>query len=661
MANVTFENYTTGLGAAATQNGTELIPVVQSGSPVKLSLQAITATTRTAAEIAAGITPNNYAYAPLDVRRYGAKGDGVTDDRAAIKTAWTVAKQAGGGTIAFIPGATHLVSSLDPDSPLSFPNQNSDGSVTSQNYQTVFHFLSGSNIVFDFNGSIIKTSITGGGVLMAFDGCSNILLKKPNLLGTQVQSTGVVTLGTITGGSGYTNGTYQNVPLTGGTGAGVVATIVVSGGAVTSVVPTYVGGNYAVNDTLSASAANIGGTGSGFSVPVTSITGAGPTVATAAPNGIVVTALSSGASSTGFTVIDLISNNMYIGLWAVCDPTSTQSVSHITLSGCTRVLNGEYGVAFHNGGDESVVENLYTYRVNRPFFVYGVQGFRVDCVGDQVNYGFQPVVKSYRRNTSNISIRYRPINQQGQSLAVSRLSFQVQCDPAVVSPPPVVQQVYVDWDESACGSGGIGVEFDYFAGTGGTTQQSTSANTLFNGFIIRGLSANTLMTTVNINNINAYCQIDYSDFRFATPAAANTVDTNHGFVTTKKFTYTPSVLFGASITGWTFSPDNGEYYVDGGMCNCFVRLTTTAKGSATGACTFSIPLPIRGDASRNAILYGVGQTGMSGLSGPICGYIQTGATGVAVPQIQGAAGTTALADTNISATGDMMFQFSYPV
>lgn len=39
---------------------------------------------QTAAEAAAGVTPTNFAYPPGDVRRYGAVGDGVTDDTTAI-------------------------------------------------------------------------------------------------------------------------------------------------------------------------------------------------------------------------------------------------------------------------------------------------------------------------------------------------------------------------------------------------------------------------------------------------------------------------------------------------------------------------------------------------------------------------------------------------
>jgi hypothetical protein len=79
------------------------------------------------------------------------------------------------------------------------------------------------------------------------------------------------TLGTITPGSSYTDGTYSLVPLTGGTGSGALATITVSGGAVTGVSVAYEGRDYAPSDTLSAAAANVGGTGSGFSIPVSSI------------------------------------------------------------------------------------------------------------------------------------------------------------------------------------------------------------------------------------------------------------------------------------------------------------------------------------------------------------------------------------------------------
>jgi hypothetical protein len=81
----------------------------------------------------------------------------------------------------------------------------------------------------------------------------------------------VLTLGAITGGSTYTNGTYTNVPLTGGSGSGAEATITVSANAVSAVTITAGGTSYVVGDSLSAAAASIGGTGSGFSVPVATV------------------------------------------------------------------------------------------------------------------------------------------------------------------------------------------------------------------------------------------------------------------------------------------------------------------------------------------------------------------------------------------------------
>lgn len=81
----------------------------------------------------------------------------------------------------------------------------------------------------------------------------------------------ILTLNTLVGGTLYTNGTYTNVTLTGGSGSGAKATIVVSGGSVTTVTLTKAGNGYSVGNTLSATAASIGGTGSGFSIKVATI------------------------------------------------------------------------------------------------------------------------------------------------------------------------------------------------------------------------------------------------------------------------------------------------------------------------------------------------------------------------------------------------------
>ena len=76
----------------------------------------------------------------------------------------------------------------------------------------------------------------------------------------------------ITGGSLYAPGTYTEVALTGGSGSGATANIVVnSSGAVASVTLTNGGQFYTLTDVLSASNSSLGGSGSGLLIPVNTI------------------------------------------------------------------------------------------------------------------------------------------------------------------------------------------------------------------------------------------------------------------------------------------------------------------------------------------------------------------------------------------------------
>jgi hypothetical protein len=71
--------------------------------------------------------------------------------------------------------------------------------------------------------------------------------------GWETNATGGVNRTTISNaGSGYTNGTYLLKALTGGTGTGATADIIVAGGVVTSVTIANRGTGYTVGDTLSA-------------------------------------------------------------------------------------------------------------------------------------------------------------------------------------------------------------------------------------------------------------------------------------------------------------------------------------------------------------------------------------------------------------------------
>ena len=117
------------LPAGSTPTGTEVVPADQGAGPttVKLTLSAIFAalglqvstvlaaitqafigTTlypQTAGEAAAGVTPTNYAYEPGDWRRYGATGNGSSNDATAVQDANSI----GGYSLAY--NGTYLVNS----------------------------------------------------------------------------------------------------------------------------------------------------------------------------------------------------------------------------------------------------------------------------------------------------------------------------------------------------------------------------------------------------------------------------------------------------------------------------------------------------------------------------------------------------------------------
>ena len=80
-------------------------------------------------------------------------------------------------------------------------------------------------------------------------------------------SGGILTATITNAGSGYTNGTYNNTPLTGGAGTLATANITVAGGIVTTVVINGHGKNYVVGNTLSASITG----GAGFVLTVATL------------------------------------------------------------------------------------------------------------------------------------------------------------------------------------------------------------------------------------------------------------------------------------------------------------------------------------------------------------------------------------------------------
>ncbi len=97
----------------------------------------------------------------------------------------------------------------------------------------------------------------------------HLILKMPIGFNTSISEGEITDAGAL-----YTDGVYPVIDLTGGKegASGATANITVAGGVVT-VCEIQGGGNgYALNDVLSAAAADIGGTGSGFEFKVTGVT-----------------------------------------------------------------------------------------------------------------------------------------------------------------------------------------------------------------------------------------------------------------------------------------------------------------------------------------------------------------------------------------------------
>ena len=168
------------LPAGATPTGVELIPAVQSATTVALTVDQIlslitlaslggttltdvevvidaayvqgyvpqsyigqTLFPRTAAEIAASVTPTNYSYKPFDLPRYGGDPTGVNDSTVAINAAISVMLANGGGAAHWTPGTYKITSTITANlSPTAGANA-----------ETLGLEIFGDGVVFSYAGS----------------------------------------------------------------------------------------------------------------------------------------------------------------------------------------------------------------------------------------------------------------------------------------------------------------------------------------------------------------------------------------------------------------------------------------------------------------------------------------------------------------------------
>jgi hypothetical protein len=109
---------------------------------------------RTAAEIAAGVTPTNYAYAPGDVRRYGADPTGTSASDTALSNAIAVCGTAG-GTIRAPAGTYKFASAINLNQKTSIVIQGDGAATGGASPATVFQYTgTGSGVWITMNSSV---------------------------------------------------------------------------------------------------------------------------------------------------------------------------------------------------------------------------------------------------------------------------------------------------------------------------------------------------------------------------------------------------------------------------------------------------------------------------------------------------------------------------
>jgi len=206
-----------------------------------------------------------------------------------------------------------------------------------------------------YNGAFLNASGVSRGMIMSSDNGINYVVSgyssgleqwttdNDNAVGfgpTTINVTGPVSTVYISnGGTAYTNGTYTNVPINATLGTGCLATVVVSGNTISSIVITNGGLNYVYNEAVTINSANVGGTGSGFTGYVQSLTVYNPNANTLWQMDIGYDALGNGQNNLivhpGQNLNDISSTTNTTPLYGPFTGTTLSAVGVFTATGTT--------------------------------------------------------------------------------------------------------------------------------------------------------------------------------------------------------------------------------------------------------------------------------------------------------------------------------------
>jgi len=163
----------------------------------------------------------------------------------------------------------------------SLDNNTTGGGNTANGYASLYSNTTGGNNIANGDGSLYSNTTGGNNTANGYGSLYSNTTGGNNTANGYYSlynnTTNIATLGAITGGSGYTPGTYTGVQMTLSSGSSAttypIATIIASStGAITSVVITTNGLGFKDTTTfLTAPTSSLGGTGSGFKVAVASL------------------------------------------------------------------------------------------------------------------------------------------------------------------------------------------------------------------------------------------------------------------------------------------------------------------------------------------------------------------------------------------------------
>ena len=229
---------------------------------------------------------------------------------------------------------------------------------------------------------------------------------------------GVVTaLGAVTPGTGYTNGTYVGIQLSYVSGPTMAtypkATVVVAGGVVSTVTLTDGGtGATGTGTVLTASNALIGGTGSGFQIPTTTIVGLGFTGT--------VTALQ-GATSINVTPANApyIFPNMYVtgasipaGAKVSSSYVTGNTVVPITGFETTASSSGTYNFSYAGDFIPNNTNQIVASAIQRFVIAFGANSYSPN----DANTAFNPMLVRWSDQSNPYQWVPQLTNQSGEFL-----------------------------------------------------------------------------------------------------------------------------------------------------------------------------------------------------------------------------------------------------